>query len=193
MRPPRCRHPACAGRARRFGSRPDPSHPYARARQVPRLDTCPASRGLRTPQTGRSTPVPGSRRPSCGTCDAASKQSYKGSRLRSANLGRVPQLDSAKSHDEAMESPAFSLGLERHLSTKVSLLIPRLKQDRDRLKGGWRSISTSWASEQIERRRITRSDRKSTRLNSSDTVISYAVFCWKKKIPAEVGRGCLTR
>src|SRR5437588_7982001 len=24
-------------------------------------------------------------------------------------------------------------------------------------------------------------DRKSTRLNSSHTVISYAVFCWKKK------------
>src|SRR5947207_9361222 len=26
-------------------------------------------------------------------------------------------------------------------------------------------------------------DRKSTRLNSSHTVISYAGFCWKKKIP----------
>src|SRR2546426_3889801 len=29
--------------------------------------------------------------------------------------------------------------------------------------------------------RITRSDRKSTRLNSSHLVISYAVFCLKKK------------
>src|SRR5947207_5588708 len=29
--------------------------------------------------------------------------------------------------------------------------------------------------------RSTRSDRKSTRLNSSHTVISYAVFCLKKK------------
>src|SRR5438034_8797467 len=28
------------------------------------------------------------------------------------------------------------------------------------------------------------SDRKSTRLNSSHTVISYAVFCWKKKTTA---------
>src|SRR5438034_7913229 len=28
-----------------------------------------------------------------------------------------------------------------------------------------------------------RTDRKSTRLNSSHTVISYAVFCLKKKIP----------
>src|SRR5947207_10548626 len=31
-------------------------------------------------------------------------------------------------------------------------------------------------------RRQVRSDRKSTRLNSSHTVISYAVFCLKKKI-----------
>src|SRR5947207_5292070 len=30
---------------------------------------------------------------------------------------------------------------------------------------------------------IADSDRKSTRLNSSHTVISYAVFCLKKKIP----------
>src|SRR5256885_5773766 len=31
------------------------------------------------------------------------------------------------------------------------------------------------------RRRIDREDRKSTRLNSSHLVISYAVFCLKKK------------
>src|SRR5438132_8908600 len=35
------------------------------------------------------------------------------------------------------------------------------------------------------RSRVTR-DRKSTRLNSSHTVISYAVFCLKKKIIAAV-------
>src|SRR5690349_23770418 len=29
-------------------------------------------------------------------------------------------------------------------------------------------------------------DRKSTRLNSSHVEISYAVFCWKKKTPAEI-------
>src|SRR5260221_7734657 len=33
------------------------------------------------------------------------------------------------------------------------------------------------------RRTCFRSDRKSTRLNSSHTVISYAVFCLKKKNP----------
>src|SRR5690625_5861395 len=32
-------------------------------------------------------------------------------------------------------------------------------------------------------------DRKSTRLNSSHVAISYAVFCLKKKKPAEVARG----
>src|SRR5438034_8306288 len=34
---------------------------------------------------------------------------------------------------------------------------------------------------EISRRRAARRDRKSTRLNSSHTVISYAVFCLKKK------------
>src|SRR5260221_8932413 len=33
----------------------------------------------------------------------------------------------------------------------------------------------------IHMRKITEIDRKSTRLNSSHTVISYAVFCLKKK------------
>src|SRR5438034_6000155 len=32
-----------------------------------------------------------------------------------------------------------------------------------------------------QERRVDRRDRKSTRLNSSHTVISYAVFCLKKK------------
>src|SRR2546426_4915785 len=38
-------------------------------------------------------------------------------------------------------------------------------------------------------------DRKSTRLNSSHLVISYAVFCLKKKIapPARPGRPCVFR
>src|SRR5260221_2533642 len=36
-------------------------------------------------------------------------------------------------------------------------------------------------------------DRKSTRLNSSHTVISYAVFCLKKKKKAQVGRRRLTQ
>src|SRR5438132_8241750 len=39
------------------------------------------------------------------------------------------------------------------------------------------AAAESW----IERRREACRDRKSTRLNSSHTVISYAVFCLKKK------------
>src|SRR5260221_6378762 len=34
---------------------------------------------------------------------------------------------------------------------------------------------------QPDEREVARQDRKSTRLNSSHTVISYAVFCLKKK------------
>src|SRR3954466_7050742 len=38
---------------------------------------------------------------------------------------------------------------------------------------------------------LFRSDRKSTRLNSSHTIISYAVFCLKKKRTSPDGRGRL--
>src|SRR5256886_5482284 len=37
------------------------------------------------------------------------------------------------------------------------------------------------------------SDRKSTRLNSSHSQISYAVFCWKKKQRRRNGRGHVVR
>src|SRR2546426_1873627 len=45
------------------------------------------------------------------------------------------------------------------------------------------------------RRRCARGlgDRKSTRLNSSHLVISYAVFCLKKKNKSMLGRLCRTR
>src|SRR5438034_8446232 len=39
-------------------------------------------------------------------------------------------------------------------------------------------------AEVVRRIRLFLRDRKSTRLNSSHTVISYAVFCLKKKIQA---------
>ena len=47
-----------------------------------------------------------------------------------------------------------------------------------------------WASKVLDTLGITQlrphQDRKSTRLNSSHTVISYAVFCLKKKIPIHI-------
>src|SRR2546426_3865025 len=44
-----------------------------------------------------------------------------------------------------------------------------------------RSRPAGGADERGGRRRAGREDRKSTRLNSSHLVISYAVFCLKKK------------
>src|SRR5256885_3095689 len=38
--------------------------------------------------------------------------------------------------------------------------------------------------------RVLQADRKSTRLNSSHLVISYAVFCLKKKTTFEISRPC---
>src|SRR5260221_1293206 len=46
------------------------------------------------------------------------------------------------------------------------------------LGGLWRAMGRQL----LDRRRLCR-DRKSTRLNSSHTMISYAVFCLKKKKP----------
>src|SRR5258708_25137417 len=40
-----------------------------------------------------------------------------------------------------------------------------------------------WADTRNQRNWIRRRDRKSTRLNSSHQIISYAVFCLKKKNP----------
>src|SRR5258708_18326850 len=39
----------------------------------------------------------------------------------------------------------------------------------------------------------TREDRKSTRLNSSHQIISYAVFCLKKKKQRKTAKACNTR
>src|SRR5438034_8036803 len=45
------------------------------------------------------------------------------------------------------------------------------------------------ARRQAEEKRKLAGDRKSTRLNSSHTVISYAVFCLKKKNKRQKERG----
>src|SRR5436190_3878444 len=44
-----------------------------------------------------------------------------------------------------------------------------------------RSASKAWSISFTVSRDVVGADRKSTRLNSSHTVISYAVFCLKKK------------
>src|SRR2546426_9125431 len=62
---------------------------------------------------------------------------------------------------------------ERALRIHLDLL----ERWRRRLSGG-RPLSGGGRAQGLGRRR---SDRKSTRLNSSHLVISYAVFCLKKK------------
>src|SRR2546426_7486093 len=47
----------------------------------------------------------------------------------------------------------------------------------DRLAG----LTSDWGRQVAKAVRLAQADRKSTRLNSSHLVISYAVFCLKKK------------
>src|SRR5256885_7561889 len=52
---------------------------------------------------------------------------------------------------------------------------------RDALQGQRNGRERAQRHHQGSRRELRRADRKSTRLNSSHLVISYAVFCLKKK------------
>src|SRR5438034_8573360 len=56
------------------------------------------------------------------------------------------------------------------------------RSQRSRTLDAGASVPVAWA-DLCHRRSVSRggADRKSTRLNSSHTVISYAVFCLKKK------------
>src|SRR5437588_4044757 len=51
----------------------------------------------------------------------------------------------------------------------------------DRLKSKCDAANLQDGRDYLERMQSAAADRKSTRLNSSHTVISYAVFCLKKK------------
>src|SRR5256885_16380959 len=52
-------------------------------------------------------------------------------------------------------------------------------------------IMVAWGTQVIQNRISEEGDRKSTRLNSSHLVISYAVFCLKKKIQTTCWTGHL--
>src|SRR5438132_10868532 len=62
---------------------------------------------------------------------------------------------------------------------KYALPLRRSGSGRKAMQREWLSILAGGAMLRIDK------DRKSTRLNSSHTVISYAVFCLKKKIDNE--------
>src|SRR5947207_8622371 len=67
-----------------------------------------------------------------------------------------------------------------------STLFPYTTLFRSRRRG--RNLPRGGGGGRPRRDRHHRRDRKSTRLNSSHTVISYAVFCLKKKTPFWAGR-----
>src|SRR5690625_7459223 len=74
----------------------------------------------------------------------------------------------------------------RHLSPIVLLSFPTRRSSdlRDRLSpvpGGGRRAGGRHRLNRRLLHRVLRTDRKSTRLNSSHVAISYAVFCLKKK------------
>src|SRR5947207_15090537 len=67
----------------------------------------------------------------------------------------------------------YTLSLHDALPISIAYQrVPSLRRSLSRNAGGMRGQS---------RAVMDRRDRKSTRLNSSHTVISYAVFCLKKK------------
>src|SRR5256885_11298268 len=61
--------------------------------------------------------------------------------------------------------------------------LPICWTDRSRSSAGGRPEASTYRSDPVRHRTSVghRPDRKSTRLNSSHLVISYAVFCLKKK------------
>src|SRR5947207_6492941 len=60
---------------------------------------------------------------------------------------------------------------------RVAVCEQRAADDRDVLGGERVAVGAGL----LDRAQVDHEDRKSTRLNSSHTVISYAVFCLKKK------------
>src|SRR2546427_2305861 len=72
-----------------------------------------------------------------------------------------------------------------------STLFPYTTLFRSRLPGQLRRLPAEKGGSARDRSRASAQvrDRKSTRLNSSHSQISYAVFCLKKKIPMH-GRQC---
>src|SRR2546427_7653686 len=75
-------------------------------------------------------------------------------------------------------------------SLRTHLTMDRLAQRQGQAVHMQLAESYSWFSEGFEtadlKQAKTRLDRKSTRLNSSHSQISYAVFCLKKKNDAEL-------
>src|SRR2546430_10626394 len=72
---------------------------------------------------------------------------------------------------DSVGRPVLNILRENHLQYLLAVLENRFR------------VSGATGGEVVEHRRL---DRKSTRLNSSHSQISYAVFCLKKKKSAQV-------
>src|SRR5438034_6371436 len=92
----------------------------------------------------------------------------------------APRLTTLKDTSPTVSFALFSLTIGRAPS---STLFPYTTLFRSRLAGRGQPASTRFLllRKSDRPRRRAGPDRKSTRLNSSHTVISYAVFCLKKK------------
>src|SRR5438132_8404704 len=122
-------------------------------------------------------------------------------RLR-AGLPRLHDPDDLRSGAGGRLSGAVLAHVRQEASPQVARDIPRPREPRGRVAGGWRLGGGARPPRHSDDRvsphghaarefqdhehrrgspRLSMQDRKSTRLNSSHTVISYAVFCLKKK------------
>src|SRR5438034_8137392 len=100
-----------------------------------------------------------------------SAQDYRAQALRI--LKTVPLIDG---HNDIPDAIRERGGLD---SVDFAVLQPKLMTDIPKLRAG--GVGAQFWAAYVPVTTID-SDRKSTRLNSSHTVISYAVFCLKKKI-----------
>src|SRR5688572_31480754 len=75
----------------------------------------------------------------------------------------------------------YTLSLHDALPIWRKPLLSSLRQKGFPAQSLWRGHGRSVAMKSPARRRKAREDRKSTRLSSSHSQISYAVFCLKKK------------
>src|SRR5205807_7293476 len=95
-------------------------------------------------------------------------------------------LDAASFLTDRASSAVYTLSLHDALPIFVRALVVSHLPSVDARDDGTAlleaTVYTRAEEERIERRQLLLEDRKSTRLNSSHLVISYAVFCLKKKI-----------
>src|SRR3989454_12571210 len=93
---------------------------------------------------------------------------------RTTELGKIPAVDLAYAVSRLIQEGKTTLLEVRRFAEERPARIAALERELATLKAGH-------AAAKALNRPVDHRDRKSTRLNSSHLVISYAVFCLKKK------------